>query len=139
MGGLLTFTPTKEGWCRITLSNDVSKLFDDSVYVKELPDPKIKINNFPFQNTNKKRLSPKQGIEISAFHPAFTQNQPYEILGFKLRQAGKINSDKVVKGKTLQLTQQEINDLSALIFYDFEVKMGLDIKTINQNLVLQLD
>ena len=83
----LIFTPQKTGWCRLEMVDNNGLLFMDSVFVKEIPQPKLSLSMAPGNILPKSIFVAERTLGLTASHPAFVQS-PYVVTGYTVRKIG---------------------------------------------------
>jgi hypothetical protein len=136
--GKLTFNPKKEGWCTIKINSGEGILFFDSVFVKNLPDPILRVKNAPSLSISRMRLEREEKIEIQAIHPSFEDNV-FEIVAFDVRWVGNNSQVEKINGSKLQTNGKTMSQLQYIIIYNIEVKAGNEIRKFEKPIIIQLN
>lgn len=135
--GVLRFTPHKEGWCTLQISNAEGILFHDSVFVKPMPAPMVRVKGCPENAISRKRLMQTNSLELMAWHPSFRE-EAYAVSSFHLRKVGRSTTEETLPGSNISLTAQDVADCQYLIVYDIAVKAGMETKKIDQPIIIQI-
>jgi hypothetical protein len=138
--GLLSFSPSKEGWCAIEIkSSNGNAIFFDSVFVKPLPDPKVLVQGLPSNTIGRKRLSQIKELILAAKHPSFKENDAFQILAFNVKKIGSENTSYPSTGDKIIVSEKEIEGLNYILVYDIQIRIGKETKKLDQTLVIQIN
>ncbi len=135
--GLLSFRPNKEGWCAIKINSGEGLVFDDSVFVKPLPDPIFGIKELPALKISRKRLQKMAALDIIAMHPSI-KNGVYKIESYQLKWVGSNPSIEKIDGNQIPLKGKNLEQTQYIIIYDIDVQMGIEKKKFEQPIIIQI-
>lgn len=136
--GMIQFTPKALGWSSIRIKSGSGLLFHDSVFVKALPDPYIKIKGVAGFTLGRKRLSQMKSLELIASHPSFKEESVYEVTSFKIRKVANTPLIEAINGSSFSLESTQLNYLKYLIVYDIIVRKGNESQKIDQPIIIQI-
>lgn len=120
----LSFVPKSLGWCSIKISNSKGLLFHDSVYVLDLPKPKVFLNRATGNVLSKSVFNSTALLNLVAVHPAF-EKSPYQIKGYKVRKIGPRPEERLVSGDVLNNSLWNTRDsVSFLGISEIKIQAG---------------
>ncbi len=136
--GLVNFTPQKSGWCNFQLfSEGGTRVLQDSIYVQDIPFPKILVVNASSNKISKARLSQEKGFRITAMHPKM-DNFNYNVKNVKVTLIGIDNKATTYQGAMVPLSMEQLEMAKYIQINEVVVQTTVKNFTIQEPLIIEI-
>jgi hypothetical protein len=136
--GKIEFTPTVAGWCAFQVNGGNGQpLLYDSIYIQDLPTPKIVVNGSSNGAISVNRLMQTRSVSISAIHPEML-NFNYDVIKVNYTIIGVNRETKSSQGAKIDLSGMDVAKIKYLLINEVDIKTTVKLINLKEPVLIEI-